>query len=62
ALKNIMGIYVTCMHPPCRRGSPACLTAQNSLVYVICWDLNTDYYNNTPTLIDKSKNIVSRLL
>jgi len=60
-MKGILGRYPTYMRPPYSSCSSTCLATLNFLGYhCIFWDLNTDDYNNaTPSLIQKSKDIVS---
>ena len=60
-LQIIIGRYPTYMRPPYSRCGAACLSTMNAMGYhVVFWDLNTDDYNNdSPLLIQRSKDIVT---
>ncbi|KAF8536058.1 hypothetical protein BDD12DRAFT_852537 [Trichophaea hybrida] len=60
ALLSILGRYPTYMRPPYISCGTACRNTMDALGYhVIIWDLDTDDYNNdSPTLIQNSKDRV----
>jgi len=64
AFLDILGKYPTYMRPPYIACGPACKSTMGALGYhVIIWDLDTDDYNqDSPTLIQNSKDRVKNAL
>ncbi|KAI9764612.1 MAG: hypothetical protein M1840_008346 [Geoglossum simile] len=59
AIRNILGFFPTYMRPPYSQCDLECETQMNTLGYhIVYFDLDTqDYLNDSPTLIQKSKDV-----